>query len=182
MRFHILSLLGLASASVATQWSGFESLPEGIYSGINHPDGSTTITSLDSGEIYDFSLSAAPTQQTRRSDYAISRRGTSCWGDDLDHQGVDRGVDALKLWAGNGRDLFSGSVPNYVGANVNGVYVYYCINQANSQGNLNTEDINVALQNMDQYCTPYEAGYYQWSGSVELVGKCRSGTAVCLGR
>jgi hypothetical protein len=182
MRFHILSLLGLASASVAIQWSGVENLPDGAYSGINHPDGSTTMTNLDSGETYNFSISAAPTQQTKRSDYAISKRDTSCWGYQLDHGGVDAGTAALRQWAGeNGRDLYSGKTPNYYGFNNKGVYVYYCINAAHRQGNLDVNDINFALANMDTTCAKWEAGYYLWPGSAELVGKCRSGTPVCLG-
>ncbi|OBT60223.1 hypothetical protein VE03_10317 [Pseudogymnoascus sp. 23342-1-I1] len=181
MRFQLLALLGLASASAATQWSGMENLPNGAYSGVNHPDGSTTVTSLESGKTYDFSLSNRATKQTRRSDYAITKRDTSCWSYQLDHTGVDQGVINLKNWAGSGVGLSSGDSPSYYGFNNNGVYVYYCINKAHSSGNLDINDIDYALRQMDSNCASYEAGYFLWPNRVELVGKCRSGTPVCLG-
>ena len=182
MRFQILSLLALVGASAANQWAGMENLPDGAYSGVNHPDGSTTMTSLDSGATYTFGLVKSATEQTRRSDYAVAKRDTSCWGYQLDHDGVDDGVRALKNWAGTGGvDLVSGNARNYYGFNYKGVYVYYCINNVHSQGNLDINDIDFALRNMDSICARYEAGYYLWPGSPELVGKCGSGTAVCLG-
>jgi hypothetical protein len=94
MRFQILSLLALVGASAANQWAGMENLPDGAYRGFNHPDGSTTMTSLDSGDTYTFSLVKSATGQTKRLDYAISKRDTSCWGYQLDHGGVDDGVKA----------------------------------------------------------------------------------------
>jgi hypothetical protein len=183
MRFQILSLLAIAGATAALQqWAGIENLPDGAYSGVNHPDGSTTMTSLDTGETYSFSLSEPATKQTRRSDYAIAKRDTSCWGHDLDHGGVDAGVKALKNWAGtDGREIVSGDTRSYFGFNNNGVYVYYCINALHSRGNIDIIDIDYANRNMDSTCRPYEDGFFLWPGTPELVGKCRSGTAVCLG-
>ncbi|KFY00193.1 hypothetical protein O988_03451 [Pseudogymnoascus sp. VKM F-3808] len=182
MRFQILSLLAIAGVTAASQWAGVENLPDGAYSGVNHPDGSTTMTSLESGESFTFSLTDAAPKETKRSDYAISKRDTDCWGYELDHGGVDDGFGLLKNWAGTfGRGLSSGDGTNYYGFNSRGVYVYYCINAAHSQGNLDITDINYAALNMDSTCGAYQAGYYLWNGSAELVGKARSGTAVCLG-
>ncbi|OBT45363.1 hypothetical protein VE00_04053 [Pseudogymnoascus sp. WSF 3629] len=183
MRFQILALLALASASAANQWAGMENLPDGAYSGTNHPDGSTTMTSLDSGETYTFSLTeSGATEQTKRSDHAISKRLTSCWGYELDHGGVDDGVRELMNWAGTGgKDLVSGNSRSYYGFNRKGVYVYYCINALHTQGNLDITDIKYANYMMDSGCGSYQASYFLWPGSAELVGKCRSGTAICLG-
>lgn len=87
MRFQILGLLAIAGATAANQWAAMENLPNGAYSGVNHPDGSTTMTSFDSGETYTFSLAEPATKQSRRSDYAVAKRDTSCWGNQLDHGG-----------------------------------------------------------------------------------------------
>ncbi|OBT73898.1 hypothetical protein VF21_08265 [Pseudogymnoascus sp. 05NY08] len=183
MRFQLLTLLALAGASAANQWAGMENLPDGAYSGINHPDGSTTMTSLSTGEAYTFALTSTPsTPQTRRTSRdGISKRDTSCWGYELDHGGVDQGVAALKNWAGSGHDLVSDDARSYYGFNNKGVYYYYCINAYHTQGNLDMGDIDYANRMMDANCGGYQAGFFRWPGTPELVGKCRSGTAVCLG-
>lgn len=94
----------------------------------------------------------------------------------------DAGVRVLKNWAGTGgQTIISGNTRNYYGFNNNGVYVYYYINRTHSQGNLDIRDIDFALKNMDSTCSPYVDGFYLWDGTPELVGKCRSGTAVCIG-
>lgn len=158
-----------------------ENLPDGPYKGITHANGSTSVTSLETGQTYTFALAQDARDQQRRSDFAIEKRKIDCWGYLLDHGGVDDAVVSLKSWAGSGRDWSSGDRPDYFGYNSRGVYVYYCINAPHSSGNLDVQDINYALGQMDSKCKRYEAGYFQWIGSPELVGKCRSGTAVCLG-
>ncbi|PHH75858.1 hypothetical protein CDD82_4232 [Ophiocordyceps australis] len=179
MRANIFSLLALVGASAASQWAGMERVPDGPYSGTIHPDGSTTMTSLESGTKYKLDLVQDTGDHAKR---ALEKRETSCWGYQLDHGGVDEGVAALKNWAGsNGQTLSSGATTSYIGYNRKGVYVYYCINVTHSQGNLDTKDIDYALRNMDSTCKPYEASYFWWPGSPELVGKCRSGTPICLG-
>ncbi|ELR08199.1 hypothetical protein VC83_08040 [Pseudogymnoascus destructans] len=182
MRFPTLTLLALASASAASHWAGMENLPDGAYSGTNHRDGSTTMTSLDSGSTYTFNLVKPATEQAKRSDNALSKRLTSCWGYELDHGGTDDGVRELKDWAGTaGVDLASGNTRNYYGFNRKGVYVYYCINGLHTQGNLDIKDIEYAMWAMDKGCGMYQAGYFLWPGSPEIVGRCRSSTAICLG-
>lgn len=159
-----------------------ETLPDGPYHGVTHPNGSTTVVSLVSGAVYDFDLIKEAVGQTRQSDYAIAKRDDAhCWGYQLDHGGVDEAAQALKNWAGSGQQLTSGGTTNYFGYNMKGVYVYYCINWTHSQGNLDTKDVSYALGMMDSACPAYEAGYFQWPCTPEIVGKCRSGTAVCLG-
>ena len=183
MHVQILRLLAFAGAVAAHQWVGMENLPDGPYRGFNYPNGSTTMISLTSGKEFTFHLNETATENTRRSDSVITKRDTSCWGYQLDHSGVDIGVNQLKTWASEigGATLTSCARNQYYGFNNNGVYVYYCINRAWSSGNLDLVDVNYALTNMDSICIPYEAGYFLWPGSPELVGKCSSGTAVCLG-
>ncbi|KAH9212347.1 hypothetical protein DL95DRAFT_304397, partial [Leptodontidium sp. 2 PMI_412] len=112
---------------------------------------------------------------------AIAKRFVDCWHSQLDISGTDQAVQTLKNWAGGGRTLRSCDRTDYFGFNYNGVYVYYCINAPHVEGNLNVDDINEALVAMDAICARYEASYYRWENSAELVGKCASGTADCLG-
>ncbi|CAJ0552330.1 Ff.00g063090.m01.CDS01 [Fusarium sp. VM40] len=181
MQFKLLPLLALAGLTTATgSWLGMENLPDGPYKGVNHDDGSTTVTNLKTGESFEFGLSNESAANEKRT-VAIEKRETSCWGYELDHGGVDSAVVQLKNWAGSGQDLVSREKPTYFGYNARGVYVYYCINAPWSGGNIDVNDINYALEQMDGQCKRYEAGFYRWDGSAELVGKVRSGTAVCLG-
>ncbi|OBT53484.1 hypothetical protein VE04_06655, partial [Pseudogymnoascus sp. 24MN13] len=56
------------------------------------------MTSLSTGTSYTFHLtSTSATSPTRRSPrHGISKRDTSCWGDELDHGGVDERVERAK--------------------------------------------------------------------------------------
>lgn len=174
MQFKNVLTLALAGLASANRWLGVENLPDGAYHGVVYPNGSTTMTSLDSGASHFFELEEASAD-------VLQKRYTACWGDDLPHGGVDGAAESLRRWAGSGRELSSGDSPNYYGFNNQGVYVYYCINAPHSSGNLDSNDVNYALGQMDASCNAYEAGYWQWDGSSEIVGKCRSNTAVCLG-
>ena len=180
MRFQILSTLALvATGVVADRWANMDDLPDGPYSGITHANGSTTMTSLDTNEVFNFVLIK---EDEKRSQSNLKKRFAACWGTHLDHRGVDEAVVALKNWAGKGgKSLVSGDHKAYFGYNRRGVYVYYCIDRPHREGNLDINDINHALWEMDHTCRAYEAGYYQWDSTPEIVGKCTSGTAVCVG-
>ncbi|KAM0301594.1 hypothetical protein ACHAPM_005826 [Fusarium culmorum] len=160
MQFKLVSILALASFAAAAPSStqDFKNLPDGPYSGVNNADGSSSVTHMDTGETFNF---AAPAKRS------LEKRDTHCWGYELDH--------------GTGRDWKSDGTPSYFGYNERGVYVYYCINAPRSQGNLDVADINYALGQMDSKCKRYEAGYFRWDGSVEIVGKTRSGDNIWLG-
>ncbi|KAF5246280.1 hypothetical protein FAUST_1397 [Fusarium austroamericanum] len=174
MQFKLVSILALAgfAAAAPSSTQDFKNLPDGPYSGINNADGSSSVTHMETGETFNF---AAPAKRS------LEKRDTHCWGYELDHGGVDAAVVQLKNWAGTGRDWKSDGTPSYFGYNERGVYVYYCINAPRSQGNLDVADINYALGQMDSKCKRYEAGYFRWDGSVEIVGKTRSGDNICLG-
>jgi hypothetical protein len=174
----IFALLGLATAAPSPA-NSMKDLPDGPYKGVNNADGSATLTNIETGETFNISKDSAAKE--KRSSALLEKRLTSCWGYQLDHGGVDQAVVQLKNWAGTGHDWSSGNTPSYFGYNARGVYVYYCINAKHSSGNIDVADIDYALGQMDSGCPRYEAGYFQWPGSPELVGKCRSGTAVCLG-
>ncbi|KAM0550233.1 hypothetical protein ACHAPJ_009082 [Fusarium lateritium] len=176
----IVALLGLATAAPGAVKS-MKDLPDGPYKGSNNEDGTTTVTNIETGETFSLKHEDDSSANEKRSDVSLDKRDSYCWGYQLDHTGTDEAVVQLKNWAGTGHDWSSGNKPDYFGYNVRGVYVYYCINAKHSSGNIDVADINYALGQMDARCARYEAGYFQWPGSPELVGKCRSGTKVCLG-
>ena len=63
-----------------------------------------------------------------------------------------------------------------------GMTVYYRVNRKNSYGSLSLDDFNYALSKMDEKCRPYEARYFQWDGSVEIVGKASLNDRVYIGQ
>ncbi|KAK3338675.1 hypothetical protein B0T25DRAFT_523690 [Lasiosphaeria hispida] len=113
----------------------------------------------------------------------LSKRFTDCWGSQLDESGVDSAVRQWKGYlAGQNMDLTSSSSSTrHVFYAAEGMKVYYCINAKSSSGNLDLKDFNYALEQMDAKCRRYEASYFRWDGSVEIVGKSNEGTEVCRG-
>ncbi len=59
--------------------------------------------------------------------------------------------------------------------------VYYCINARDTYGNLDSLDFDHALIQMHATCRRYEASYFRWDGSAEIVGKASVNDRVCLG-
>ncbi|KAG7285869.1 hypothetical protein NEMBOFW57_008163 [Staphylotrichum longicolle] len=113
---------------------------------------------------------------------ALGKRYVSCWGRQLDTYGTDKAVNQWKSYlATNILELHSTSSTYSVQYANDGVAVYYCINAKNSVGSLNLEDFNYALRQMDARCRAYEASYFQWDGSPEIVGKASVNDRVCLG-
>lgn len=182
MHFQTLTMVALAgAASAAKIWAGSENIPDGPYKGIVHADGSTTMTHMEHGTTHHFELTDDGQEEKRD----LSKRESHCWGYQLNHGGVDGSYDSLQRWAGNGQVMASGDTTHYYGFNNQGVYSYACTNAPHKTYTFNRGDIRKAFANMDgQYgpaCRAYEAGYYIWPGTDSLVGKARSGTAVCLG-
>jgi hypothetical protein len=91
-------------------------------------------------------------------------------------------VQGLKDWAGNGHELQSYADSNaYIAIVSKGVMIYYCINRPNSKGNLDVKDVNYALEQMDGKCVRYDASWFAWDNTPEIVGKARAGDSVCQG-
>lgn len=181
----ILSTLALAGSALAATWPGFESLPDGAYAGKVHEDGSVTVRSVtldaNNEHVYgrDYHFELQRDENDSRSPVVKKRGTTDCWTfqGELDHSGVDDAANQLRTWAGAGRN-FQGH--DYFGYNSGGAYVYYCVRD-NIQTNVDKVDINYGLQNMDADCGAYQASYFWWPGNTaEIVGKARSGTAVCV--
>lgn len=102
-----------------------------------------------------------------------------CWGYQLDSTGVDQSADALADWAGTGGQDVCGSF-TFVWFPRREMMVYYCIDAANRCGNIDTTDVRYALGQMDDHCPPYQASWFKWPGSFEIVGKARVGDNVCV--
>lgn len=126
--------------------------------------------------------SPASDLSTRSAKFALSKRRTDCWNYQLDHAGVDSAYEGLKGWAGNGRDLQSYPDANaYIAYISKGAMAYYCINRPNSKGNLDVRDVQYALEQMDAKCVRYDASWFAWDGTSEIVGKARASDLVCQG-
>jgi hypothetical protein len=153
MRFQvslaIAATLALGQGALATV------LGNGLWSGVNYANGTTVYESLDNpaiapvivhntaGAIVERSIDGT------RDSAKLRRRFVDCWNYNLDHAGTDMAVDQLKDWAGKGRDLESpASGQRFVFFENLGVWVYYCINKPSTKGNLDTVDVNYALEQM----------------------------------
>ncbi|KAK3371188.1 hypothetical protein B0T24DRAFT_706072 [Lasiosphaeria ovina] len=164
----------------------------GFTTALNLPDGAWEGTTLANGRHLVKAAGAAdseafvyePTGSTatqKRGGAAVAKRTVGCFGYQLDTSGVDRSAEALRKWAGSGgHTLTSGKGNNWYAVVVEETIVYYCIDAPNSSGNLDVNDVNYALGQMDATCRPYEASYFNWPGSVEIVGKGRKGDNICV--
>ena len=169
-----------------TVWIGsIDSLLTSLYSEDNK-DGTTTLKFPELNETYTFQgMAQAP---VRRDLTELQKRAKSqCWSNnDLNHQGVDRGIQAFRdLFNQNpGKQGYLGTRYDiaYFGYNFDGVYTYFCYNDnspfATGDG-YDQADLTYAVITMDRECGAYKPGYYPWN-SPSLWGKCDSGTRVCV--
>lgn len=166
---------------------------------IHVPDGTYIVNSYQNGtQVYnptnsDASLivitkedSLAMQANNRRSSLssrALAKRRVDCWGYQLDASGTDRSFQGLaEGWAANGHEFCSQpNGPAAVAIIVEAVQVYYCITLPNRCGNLDREDVYHARDQMDGTCHRYEASWFGWPGSYEIVGKARVGDQICTG-
>ncbi|KAK3317041.1 hypothetical protein B0H66DRAFT_520240 [Apodospora peruviana] len=156
-------------------------IPDGLWSGYTLPNGTMVATSHLSKRTIIFH----PPQDTRlnRRSESLSKRFTSCWGTQLDRYGTDEAAQCLRNAgaAPGGIDLRTPSGSGLFTSCVSAaVRVYYCVNKPNSWGNANLEDVNYGLRQMDAACPAYTAGYFQWDGTPEILGKARADTSICL--
>lgn len=143
------------------------------------------LTSLDTINARSVVIDAGQSLVTREVTRApVSKRFTSCWGTLLDHSGTDQATQCLRdagARAG-GIDLQSGDGPYFFTCVFEAVQAYYCINRGNSYGNADLDDVNYGLSQMDANCPAYTASYFEWDGTVEIIGKAKADTAVCVGQ
>lgn len=118
-----------------------------------------------------------------RSSGPLNRRKTSCWGRGLDAPGIDRAVEKWKAYLAQygSVTIKTGNSQRYLQFTDSAMTVYYCVNRKNAEGNLSLDDFNYAVRKMDEQCRLYEASYFQWDGSVEIVGKASLNDRVCNG-
>lgn len=180
MRYIVASTFLLAGLGLAQKWEGFEAIPDGAYEGLVWPNGSTTIRAFDNPSFSPVTLHLSP--ETEKRDI-LSKRLYQCWGTAMDPVGTDGATNDLRFWASptQGETLIAGDTPVYHAEVFQGMMAYYCINAPNTVGNLNLVDVNYAFEQMDSNCPLYTAGFFEWPGSYEIVGKCAQGIAVCLG-
>ncbi|OIW26662.1 hypothetical protein CONLIGDRAFT_707072 [Coniochaeta ligniaria NRRL 30616] len=153
-------------------------LPEGTWLGTRLANGTLSFRAPGAPDSESF-LVEQPTVVQKRT--TVAKRDVGCFGYQLDTSGVDQAVQGLKDWAtSGGHTLTSGDHNTMVVINIEGMIAYYCIDAPWSSGNLDINDVNYALVQMDATCRRYEASYFKWPGSVEIVGKGRAGDNVCV--
>lgn len=152
-------------------------LPNGVWEGTTLANGTYSIKAAGAPDSESFLVE--PTTQ-KRSVAPVAKRTVGCFGYQLDESGVDGAVVGLKNWAGSGHTLTSSDENYFVAVTVEGMIAYYCIDAPRSSGSLDVDDVNYALAQMDATCRRYEASYFKWPGSVEIVGKGRSGDNICV--
>lgn len=172
----LASYLGLATAI---------HIPDGVWEGTILANGTYSFKAAGAPDSESFLVEPTTTTITtkKRSGGAtvpLAKRYVGCFGYQLDASGVDAAVQALKNWAGSGHTLTSGDRNAIAVAQAEGMIVYYCISAPHSSGNLDVNDVNYALERMDATCRRYEASYFRWDGSVEIVGKGRVGDNICV--
>ena len=83
---------------------------------------------------------------------------------------------------GNGNRLCAPSNgQKAIGVVVEQMFAYYCLNGPNKCGNLDRNDVYYAKAQMDDKCRRYEASWFGWPGSFEIVGKATIGDSICQG-
>lgn len=174
----LLALVAALTASLTLATS----LPDDFYKITNLEDGTSSWQSLTN--------TSAPAiivvPETKRSTPDLSsakfgKRRTDCWGHMLNRGDTDSALQHLREWAGGGRDFSSGPGPAVYGATRGDMIAYYCITLPWRTGNLHVDDVNHAIREMDAKCRPYEASWYGWDGSFEIVGKSRIVDRICIG-
>ncbi|USP79401.1 hypothetical protein yc1106_06675 [Curvularia clavata] len=168
-------------------------IPDGVYTVTRYSNGTQVFTSSENGvsPIVLTAEDSAAAQAANRRDMlssstlnTLSKRRTDCWGYQLEEFGIDRAFEALaEQWAGNGQDVCSDEPGKrrYVASLRDQMMVYYCVNEVGKCGNCNRDDVYYAMAQMDSKCRRYEASWFGWPGSFEIVGKARQGDNVCAG-
>lgn len=113
---------------------------------------------------------------------ALAKRRVDCWGYQLDQTGVDVAAQQLAETCGNGLEIKT-EPDRTVALHVlrEGMIAYYCVNSGGKTGNCDRDDVRYAFYQMDLRCRRYEASWFGWPGSFEIVGKAREGDVVCTG-
>jgi hypothetical protein len=184
----ILALAASISLGAAVQ------IPDGTYMVEKFENGtqvyiSSTDATLDPIVIHTESKRSTPDLLDRSAKFSpralakLAKRTLSCWSYGLDVSGVDRAITAMaEQWAGNGHELSSPAGKTVFSAVITEqVQLYYCINEGGKSGNLDREDVYYAVGQMDASCGRYQAAWFGWPGSFEILGKSRAGDSVCEG-
>ncbi|KAH8728909.1 hypothetical protein GQ44DRAFT_768785 [Phaeosphaeriaceae sp. PMI808] len=183
------ALFALAATTSLTVAVIIPHIPDnfGLFISQNYDNGTSVIESLSNPGLAPI-ITHDPTVLTRSAKFGrvakpapLDKRRTDCWGRPLDGSGVDSSINSLAQWAGSGHELRTGPQQTiYVGHLFKAVVTYYCISRPNSVGNLDSNDAWYAHNQMNSACGQYRDGWFGWPGSVEIVGRAREGTEICL--
>jgi hypothetical protein len=155
-------------------------LPDGLWHGIEYPNGTTLHISLNEPAL------PSVIEYNEVVPHSIEERGSGtggCWGYNLDHASVDEDNQALQAWRlGNSQPLCAGGNNEYYGKIINSVIVYACVDTHNVCWDITVDDILTGMGLMDAICQPYEAGWalFPRSDSIRfLMGKCVVDSSIC---
>ncbi|EOA89068.1 hypothetical protein ACJQWK_05772 [Exserohilum turcicum] len=184
MRFsNIFISLATAAGLVPITVASNPEVPDGTYSITHQEDGSYLWKSLTNATMEP--ITTFPQRNGKPKTYSakFQKRRTDCWGQDLDHAGVDKSANDLRRWARQpgGFNWAATYAASSVGSVVNFVFVYYCITTPHTSGNIDENDVNYALAQMDAKCPLYRASWFGWDGSSELIGKASVNAEICTG-
>ncbi|KAF2107766.1 hypothetical protein BDV96DRAFT_588715 [Lophiotrema nucula] len=178
------ALLALTTSLIAVQAAN---IPDGGYMVTRFTNGTTIYTSLTDTRLAPIidvpGTQASPRSLSAKLSRSLTKRRTDCWGYHLDESGVDAAAAYLAdQICRDGQDISTGAGERTMIAGYSkAMMVYYCLNEENKFGNCDRDDVRYALGQMDAHCKKYEASWFGWPGSFELVGKARQGDNVCAG-
>ncbi|KAG4417587.1 hypothetical protein IFR04_009317 [Cadophora malorum] len=186
MHFRNIASVAILAASLVSAIIIPEVPFDGVWIAQELADGTTITTSISNPDTALIISHYVATNKPRVSRNIHGRRFAwpdgDCWGYQLDHAGVDQAANGLADWATNGgHNLCSSDDGTYTYfVNRRNTIVYYCIDAPRRCGNLDTNDVRYALGQMDAHCPRYEASWFKWPGSVEIVGKAKIGDEICI--
>ncbi|KAE9366556.1 hypothetical protein N431DRAFT_350644 [Stipitochalara longipes BDJ] len=179
MHFQTIAII-LATATLTSSIFVPGNIPDGLWHGIEYPNGTTLHISLNKPPL------ASIIEQHEVVPRSIEERGSGtggCWGYFLDHASVDEDNQALQAWReSDSTPLCSGGNNEYYGEVVNSVMVYACVDTHNLCWDITVDNIVAGMGLMDAICEPYEAGWalFPRSDSQRLImGKCVINSSIC---
>ncbi|KAH7412364.1 hypothetical protein DE146DRAFT_751480 [Phaeosphaeria sp. MPI-PUGE-AT-0046c] len=188
MRLTLLTL-GLATSSVLAQ-ATVEPLnvPDGAYTVLRFENGTHVYTPTDGSDPITITREQNQARQAKDrrsmlSSPALSKRRTDCWGWQLHNREVDDALAGLENYAKDVPMMCSGvrGATTYTSVIFGSTMAYWCINESSRCSYLNRNDVIYAKGQMDAVCRAYEASWFGWPRSFEIVGKALASSDVCMG-
>ena len=155
-------------------------LPDGLWHGVEYPNGTTVHTSLNVPPL------PSIIEHNEVVPRSLKDRGSGtgdCWGYYLDRTSVDVDNTALQQWReAYSEPLCSGDNNEWYGEITNAVLVYACVDQPHVCWDITVDNIIEGMGLMDAICPPYEASWALFPGTSFrfIMGKCVINSNICV--